>query len=309
MVERDPGRVARELAVDVALMPANSQTELISAGRGVFSLVYRVSSHDRSVVVKLPRSGPNGDAARASGAYDRERLVYQRLLNPGLPVPLCHGVVDLEAGPAFVLEDLSDCESVDQIDGLGPMQAMAIVDALIRCHVDLSVPSARELGVRSISPLGFDPAALFDGAQLFPEVEVFQQLLAEREQRIDRFGSLGGPVVCHGDPRADNLVVGPEVKLFDWQQVAIQAGEADLAWLAATSMSPRVRRSCEIDLVERYAVRMNRSFDETWDRYRAAMIVPGLAVLLLAQRRTDGRLQELVEVSIQRIAAAVADHC
>ncbi len=308
MAERDEAQLARDLAAAVAAMPADAQTELISAGRGVFSHVYRVSSPDRSVAVKLPRSGPNGDAARVSGAYERERLVYRRLLNPGLPVPFCHGVIDLETGPAFVLEDLSGCESVDQIDGLGPMQAMAIVDALIHCHADLSVPLARELGVRSITPLGFDPAALSKGAQLLPEAEVFHKLLAQRQQRIDRFGLLEDPVVCHGDPRADNLVVGPEVKLFDWQQVAIQAGEADLAWLAATSMTPRVRRSCEIDLVERYAVRMNRSFDETWDRYRAAMIVPGLAVLLLAQRRTEGRLQQLVEVSIQRIASAVADH-
>ncbi len=308
MEASDREDLARALAVDVASMPADVHAELISAGRGVFSYVYRVSSPDRSVAVKLPRSGPNGDAARASGAYDRERVAYRRLLNPELPVPLCHGVIDLQSGPAFVLEDLSECESVDQLDGLGPMQAMAIVDAIIQCHTNLSVRLARELGVRSITPMGFDPQSLLDGLELVAEAELFQRLLAGRQQRIDRFGSLQDPVVCHGDPRADNLVIGPEVKLFDWQQIAIQAGEADLAWLTATSMTPRVRRSCEIDLVERYAVRMNRSFDETWDRYRAAMIVPGLAVLLLAQRRTEGRLQQLVDVSVQRISSALADH-
>ncbi|MGI9608787.1 MAG: phosphotransferase family protein, partial [Acidimicrobiia bacterium] len=308
MVEMDEGDVARSLAGDVAAMPAEARATLISAGRGVFSHVFRVWTADRSVVVKLPRSGPNGDAARESGAYERERLAYTELLNPGLPVPRCHGVIDTASGPAFVLEDLSRCESVDQIDGLRPTQTMAIVDALIHCHTELSVPRAHQLGVRTITPEGFDPDALAAGVNLVPDATVFRKVLSERTQRIDRFGSLEDPVVCHGDPRADNLVVGPGVRLFDWQQISIQAGEADLAWLAATSMSPRVRRSCEIDIVERYAVRMNRTFDDTWERYQAAMVVPALAVLLLAQRRAEGRLRRLVETSIHRIAIAVADH-
>ncbi|MFW2382760.1 MAG: phosphotransferase family protein [Acidimicrobiales bacterium] len=308
MLETDHRDVARVLASEVASLPADAEATLISLGRGVFSHVYRVWSSDRSVVVKLPRSGPNGDAARASGAYERERLAYGQLLTPGLPVPRCYGVRDIASGPAFVLEDLTGFESVDQLDGLRPTQAMAIVDALIRCHSELPVPLARELGVRSITPRGFDPDALAAGLALVPKATVFRKVLAERQVRIDRFGSLEDPVLCHGDPRADNVVVGPEVRLFDWQQMSIQAGEADLAWLAATSMSPRVRRSCEIDIVERYAVRMNREFDHTWDRYRAAMVVPALAVLLLAQRRAEGRLQQLVETSVRRIAVAVADH-
>lgn len=304
----DESDQAKALAVEVAAMPSDAEVTLISAGRGVFSHVFRVWSSDRSVVVKMPRSGPNGDAARSSGAYERERVAYGRLLSPMLPVPHCHGIVDIEAGPAFVLEDLTQFESVDQLEGLRPTQAMAIVDAIIQCHAELSVPLATELGVRKNTPNGFDPDALAAGAALVPETEVFQQILAERQLRIDAFGSLESPVVCHGDPRADNLVVGPEVQLFDWQQISIQAGEADLAWLTATSMEPRIRRSCEIDLVERYAVRTGRTFDHTWSRYQTAMIVPALAVLLLVQRRTEGRLQELVHVSTQRIAAAVTDH-
>lgn len=307
-MKSDEGDQAKAFAVAVAAMPSDAEVALISAGRGVFSHVFRVWSEDRSVVVKMPRSGPNGVVARSSGAYERERLAYRRLLSPDLPVPHCHGIVDVESGPAFVLEDLTQFESVDQLEGLRPTQAMAIVDAIIRCHAELSVPLATELGVRRNTPHGFDPDALAVGATLVPATEVFQKVLAERQHRIDKFGSLDSPVVCHGDPRADNLVVGPEVKLFDWQQISIQAGEADLAWLAATSMEPRIRRSCEIDLVERYAVRTGRTFDHTWSRYQAAMIVPALAVLLLVQRRTEGRLQQLVDVSAQRIAAAVSDH-
>ncbi len=280
----------------------------IATDRGVFSNVFRVELPSRSVVVKLPRQGPNGDAARASGAYERERIAYLKLVEPGMPVPACFGVVDLKSGPAFVLEDLTDHLTVDQIEGLKPTQALAVVDAIVDCQQRMSVERALGHGVRTVAPMGFDPQSLRKGlSSVFPTAG-FQRLLHERVERISTFAELPEPVVCHGDPRADNLVLGPGVRLFDWQQIAVQAGEADVAWLAATSTEPRIRRSCEIDLVERYAVRMERSFDEAWHRYRMAMVVPGLAVLLLAQRRARGRLQRLVEVSIDRIAIALDDH-
>lgn len=302
-------RQAVAIAHEVTGMPLESaQASLIGAEHGVFSTVYRVEAGSKSVVVKLPRSGPNGDAARATGAYEREQIAYEHLLVDGLRVPTCFGVVPTEEGPAFVLEDLTSFEAVDQIKGLAPTEAMAIVDPLYECHAAISVDLARSLNVRSVTPRGFLPDALERGVDLVPNREVFARLLASRPERIDAFAQLPDPVVCHGDPRADNLVIGPVVKLFDWQQIAIQAGEADLAWLAATSLEPRVRRSCEGDLVARYALRMNRSFDEAWDRYQKSMIVPGLAVLMLAQRRTEGRLQRLVDVSVERITSAVIDH-
>lgn len=292
----------------IGISVESAQATVIGFDRGVFSTVYRVAAGSESVVVKMPRSGPNGDAARAMGAYRREQIAYEHLLVPGLGVPTCFGIVSTEAGPAFVLEDLTSFESPDQIAGLAPTQAMAIVDPLYECHAAISVETALSLNVRSITPRGFVPEALASGVELVPHNEVFARLLAERVERIDAFAALEEPVVCHGDPRADNLVIRPTVKLFDWQQIAIQAGEADLAWLAATSLEPRVRRSCEGDLVARYALRTNRSFDQSWDRYQKSMIVPGLAVLMLAQRRAEGRLQRLVDVSVERIAAAVTDH-
>ncbi len=285
-----------------------AEATLIGAELGVFSTVYRVSGDFPSVVVKLPRSGPNGDAARSMGAYEREQVAYEHLLIEGLRVPKCFGVAQTAHGPAFVLEDLSSFGAVDQIDGLAATEAMAIVDPLYECHAAISVEAALAHRVRSITPRAFDPDALRRGLELVPNRAVFENLLSQRSERIEAFAALEDPVVCHGDPRADNLVISPSVKLFDWQQIAVQAGETDLAWLAATSLEPRVRRSCEGDIVSRYALRTNRSFDRAWDRYQKSMIVPGLAVLMLAQRRAEGRLQKLVEVSIERIASAVTDH-
>jgi len=242
------------------------------------------------------------------GAYDRERVAYASLLSRDLPVPRCYDIIEVEHGPAFVLEDLTAHRAVDQIEGLSGEDALAVVDALVVCHTGIPVSVAADLGVRSATPAGFSPESLTKGLALVPDGDRFAQLLERRGELVARFGSLSDPVLCHGDPRADNLVLGPQVKLFDWQQIAIQTGEADLAWLMATSLSPMVRTVVEAEVVTRYASAVGRSADESWERYRLAMIVPGLAVLLLAQRSASGRLQELVSVSIDRIASAAADH-
>jgi hypothetical protein len=134
--------------------------------------------------------------------------------------------------------------------------------------------------------------------------------------------------LCHGDPRADNLVFREsgsrekgnretagrqatdrpaaghqptdQVVLFDWQQMAIQFGEADVAWLAATSLDVEVRRRTERDLVEGYG--------GSFDRYRLGLALPGLTVLLLAQREaTTERTGRFIATSLQRIGAAIAD--
>ena len=67
--------------------------------------------------------------------------------------------------------------------------------------------------------------------------------------------------------------------LFDWQQIAVQFGEADLAWLMATSLDPEVRRAGHEDLVGAYGADI--------DRLRLGFVLPGLAALMLAQRTAD----------------------
>ena len=117
-----------------------------------------------------------------------------------------------------------------------------------------------------------------------------------------RFTDASGATLCHGDPRADNLAfdrAGAPV-VFDWQQLAVQLPEADLAWLAATSLTVETRRAVERDLVAGYGT--------TMDRYRLGFVLPGLAVLLLAQREIDSdRTAAFVAASLHRIATAVSD--
>lgn len=304
---------ARTVAAEVTgWCEAGLRVDPLGEGRGVFSHVWRVAGTQGAVVVKLPRADANGEAARRSGAYARERVAYAGLIGPGVPAPACLGIVDLDAGPAFVLQDLSDRRHVDQVTGLDGRDVYAVVDALIGSHRYLDGDRAISLGVRHLAPRTFDPGRLALGvAELEPELRgIFGQLLARRTRLLDRFADFDDPVCCHGDPRADNVVFDDDgtAILFDWQQIAVQIGEADLAWLLATSTRPEVRRSIEADAVGRYADAVGRPPGHAWERYRAGLLVPGLAVLLLVQRRTAGRMVDIVARSVERISAALTDH-
>ena len=221
----------------------------IGADRGVFSSVWHLSSPIESspipsVVVKMPKSGPNGDAARRSGAYEREEYAYRSLLIPEVPTPACFGIVKTANGPAFVLDDLTGLQFVDQLEGLDLPQIEAVVDALGTCHHLIDPTIAQDLGVRHITPATFDRSALQRGLGSLPvgAMSTFGSLLARADEAIDSFASLVDPVLCHGDPRADNVafrreVDGPVAMLYDWQQIALQAGEADLFALSADELA------------------------------------------------------------------------
>lgn len=294
----------------------------IGTDRGVFSVVWRVVlaptvAGVRSVVVKMPRPGPNGEAARRTGAYGRERVFYHILGHGPLPVPTCYGIVDTDTGPAFVLEDLTDRRLADQIVGLDPSDTDLVVDALVGCHKRLDVAEAKNQRIRSNTASAFADPALAAGLERLAHTvrPTFARLVERKSSLVATCSGFAGPVLCHGDPRADNVAFRDEgheetraAVLFDWQQIAVQAGEADLAWLLATSMDPARRLAIEETVVASYAHAMDRSTDEAWHRYRTALVLPGLAVLLLVQRRASGRLAELVDLSVERIGAAVADH-
>ncbi len=294
-------------------------------GRGVFSRVYRVdldwaehppsADHPPSVVIKLPTRGANDAAALASGAYEREALAYRRLL-PRSPVrhPRVHLVEQDPAGrTTLVLEDLATARMVDQLDGLDLDDAASTMAELARFHRAWRRPDLlTDLPVRRATPSALDPGALARGLDHLDDRwgdvlepaprRAFDLLLARRHELVTAFAAAADPTLCHGDPRADNLAFEPGGRaiLFDWQQTAIQAGEADLAWLAATSLRIEDRRRVERSLVEEYG--------STLDRYRLGLVLPGLAVLLLAQRHVDDdRSARFVATSIARIGAALDD--
>ena len=197
--------------------------ERIGGDRGVFSLVHRVtleaaSVEPASVVVKQPDPGPNGTAAAASGAYEREAFAYRRILPvTGVAAPHCYLVDDPgERRASFVLEDLTGSRAVDQLDGLSPADAGAVIDELAVLHRRWVGGAADDLPVRRATPGAFDPTALERGLAVVSErwgtaagtaaPRVLRDLLARRSELVETFAAAGPVTLCHGDPRADNVV-------------------------------------------------------------------------------------------------------
>ena len=297
----------------------------LNRGRGAFSVVVRVElawedpqpvGPPATVVAKLPVGGPNGEAARRMGAYRREALAYREVLTSS-PVahPRAHSVlIDDDDGASFLLEDLTDRRLTDQLDGLADTDAVAVAEALARFHrAWASSDRLARLPVRRNTLAALAPDALEAGLRALDERwhqvlgpddrAVLTGLVKAHHGLVERFDDEPA-TLCHGDPRADNLAFersdGRPI-LFDWQQMAAQFGEADLAWLAATSLTIADRRRIEAELVT--------AGGGDRDRYRLGLALPGLAVLFLAQRELPTeRSRRLVAESLRRIAAAVADN-
>jgi len=301
----------------------------IDDGRGVFSIVERIHLIDSSlghatVAIKHGLNDVNGQAAISSGAYQREALAYEVLLPATGEVlrPECFGVVRHSAGAiSFVLEDLSSCRSVDQLVGLSRDDIAGVVAELLDLHVSWSInPQLMRVDVRRDTPSHLAADGLVSGLDVIDEVwssilhdeqrASFHSLVSHRKDAVAQFVGEGGETLCHGDPRADNVAFRGDRRavLFDWQQLAVQFGEADLAWLLATSATPDVRREVEAELVASYAIARGQDAATTWRRYRTGMILPGLAVLFLAQRSaTHDRTRDMIGTSLRRIATAIDD--
>lgn len=322
----DQGGVER--LIRLAFGPACEVTgaDDLNGGRGVFSRVTRAElawtgpiprgddARPRSVAVKAPAPGPNGEAAAATGACRREALAYTRVI-PHSPITAPHAWL-VHHGPgaaaSFVLEDLSGLRTVDQLDGLPASDALAVAAALARFHRHWSRPDRHQnLPLRRAVPATIPPPALERGLASLDgrwgdvvdpaQRAVFARLVARRGELVAAFAAAGPITVCHGDPRADNVAFSPTGPvLFDWQQPALQLGAADVAWLAATSLAPDTRRALDADLAAAGGC--------TLDAYRTGLLLPGLAVLLLAQRVADSeRTARFIATSVRRIATAVAD--
>ncbi len=299
----------------------------VNQGRGVFSTVVRAELHwdgeapntgerPSSVVGKLPVDDRNGAAARSSGAYGREALAYERLLGrSSVQTPIVYHVDRPNRDTCrLLLEDLGRHRAVDQLIGLSPEDVAAVVDELARFHRGWRIKTQElaKLPVRRQTIGLLDPEALMAGLAALEtdwsdavsddQRQTFARLVAVRSGLVSAYDATDDVTLCHGDPRADNLVFADDGRpvLFDWQQMAVQFGEADLAWLAATSLDVEVRRRLDDAVVT--------SYGGSQDRYRLGMALPGLAVLLLAQRRLDSeRTRRFVAVSLRRIATALAD--
>ncbi len=226
---------------------------------------------------------------------------------------------------ALLLEDLTLLRAADQLGGLMVDDARSVVGALRSFHEHWRPIVARpdnpteNLGVRRSMVAAFSPTTLERGLEALHRrwaavdrdlIGQFEGLVANGARLIEAFTVAAGDdstdtgaTLCHGDPRADNLCFEPDgtVVLYDWQQLAVQFAEADLAWLLATSLTPDIRRANESALIGHYGADP--------ERYRLGLVLPGMAALLLAQRQADReQTRRFITASLIRIGTALADH-
>ncbi len=293
-------------------------------GNGVFSRVLRVHLSPKagspsrwlppSVIVKVPAESENRAAAVRSGAYHREALAYEHVLTHSpVRTPGCWLIEDDgQGGVSFVLEDLDAMRFVDQDDGMSSTDAVVVVTELARFHANWSAsPGLESLPVRRAAVSSFRTETLEAGLAALDSRwgdtldasirSAFGRLVQKRDVLVRAFEQAGQPTLCHGDPRAANLAFDHDGSpvLFDWQQMAVQFGEADVAWLAGTSLESTERRQHEAELIEAYG--------GSFDRYRLGFVLPGLAVLMLALREHNQHSRATTALSLQRIGAAVVD--
>ncbi|MFD5000336.1 phosphotransferase [Streptomyces buecherae] len=193
---------------------------------------------------------------------------FYRHLAPRLPEPVVPQVLGSggEAGDRpcwLLLEDLGDQGFVRQIDGCAAEQALAAVRKLAALHApwwgrDLPA-GAREITVpRDAAVTTFCARWLGSHTGAWPPVlgDAPQRLLAGFDRLATRLASAPRTLV-HGDFHSQNIAFGAadrprDVRFIDFQFAQHGCGPLDVARFLATSLTPRLRRTIETDLVREY---------------------------------------------------------
>ena len=280
--------------------------EQIGIGVGLLGRLYRAhlvggSDVPASVVVKLPIL--DTQPARSAICEDlefylREVRFYQQIgvANPLRPArPYFAAFDETTHDFVLVLEDLGRLRVADQIVGCTAVDAETVVNAIARHHAywweSDRFASLPWLKTYATPPFPAVLAGNFEaawprflevvGADLSPPLHAFGE----------RFPSLVGwfwqelarppHTFLHGDLRLDQLffAVGaddPPVTALDWQITSKGRAAYDVGYFLSQSLSADVRRSCEQQLIERYAECLTAHGvhyprDELWRDYRLTL--------------------------------------
>lgn len=326
------------LTEEAGLACDTAETELIGVGIGVSSAVYRArltgDGCPDSVVIKLPALDPAAQfTSTILRMYIREVRFFEHLAaHAPVRVPAFHhGAVDEETSQfVVVMEDLCSMRVVDQLDGMAIADAERAVDALARWHArwwgkaeDLATEGLTvHLGdpiYPAVLPMVFaegwekltaeyqlPPCILDVGPRFSDAIEGLLQALAQ-----------GPTTMCHGDYRADNMLMGAdgEPALLDFQLIGTGAGAYDLAYFTTQSLDAGVAAAHEQRLFGRWCDGLEAGGvtgldrDAEWHRYRTAALFC-LVYPVVASRGmdlTDPRQRALLECMDSRFARAVEE--
>ena len=252
----------------------------IGTGVGVFGIIARLHLTYRdapagapaTIIAKMPTAAEaNRQVGLVLKLYEREGRFYRDVAS-SVPfrTPACYlSELDVDAGQFVVLmEDLGGLEPGDQLAGITPGRAGAVLDALAAFHAAWwDAPRLAELDwipvqndpvyLAAVPPIVSAGVAALPGfADVLPpgSMELAQRTDAAFVDIIQRCAA-GPHTFVHGDARLDNLFFTPgtdEFALIDWQLALRNRGVYDLVWLLATSMDVDVQQAHAGDLVVRY---------------------------------------------------------
>lgn len=339
----DPQSVTPEWLSDVLRADVRAcRLEQIGIGIGILGRIFRVHLEGTgvpdSVVVKVPTLDENGVAlCEDLDFYLSEARFYEEIgianpLRPARPHftafdPATHDFI-------LVLEDLGRLRVNDQILGCSPADAEIVVDAIAGHHAYwwesgrfASLPWLKQFNDPRYTTVLADSFAkswpvVLDrfGDELSPAIrgfgERFPSLVAWYADEFNRRPC----TFLHGDLRLDQLFFAvepddPPVTALDWQVSAKGRGAYDLAYFLSQSLNTDTRRSCEKDLIARYAERLAENAidykaDELNRDYRLTtawcFVYPVLGVGRF--EAANDRQTELLRVMLCGASAAIEDN-
>lgn len=313
--------------------------ERIGEGLGMISLIGRATldyadgSGPSSVVVKLPSPIPELVAmSQMYGFYQRE-VDFYRHASSAVSNAATNYYADIDAdGGSFVIvmDDMGHLRMADQVEGCGPDDARAAIDAIADLHAqfwdnealaDLTwlPPADNPLYLQAEAQYQeFFPAFLDRyGAGLSANSLAVAEALGTRVNALQRLAAGDSPqTLAHFDLRLDNLMFGEDtVHLLDWQLSVRAIGAVDVAYFLGWSMQNEQRRAMTDELIGRYHSRLiehgieDYSLTRCHDHVRRSML--GVAIIAaygsVAVPATNERGQALLDAMVNRTFSAIDD--
>lgn len=252
---------------------ADYSVEAVGVGSGFAGSIYRThltphaSTSDgdipSTVIWKTVSTHPSTHMLLTQlGVYRAEADFYTNLARrAGIAPRAYYSDFDDESGSVcLLLEDLSQMDAGDQIEGCTPEQARQLVTALAGLHAEFwgdPPPGVRRFDSRASASMRMHAlswARVRESAVTIPSglsdtADLIEPQIASIKERLGT-----APVtLLHGDVRADNAFFDADgMKLIDWQAIRVGRGAYDLAYFISTSLSDETRRSHQEELLTAY---------------------------------------------------------
>lgn len=314
-------------AADVA--PFGSDESMMSALYRVGLTYDAATEAPSSIIVKLTSENEGAQfIAAVFQLYQREIRFYNELLpRVSIRTPRClHAeMYPDDQGFILVLEEVSGCRNVDQIEGMNFADASTALEALADLHApfwgnDLSdftdtlLPFDCDLVLQGLPMKTTDDWAkvrstLID--ELPPEVcDLLDNVHLSVPRAIEDIMSIN--TIVHGDCRADNLLFDPdgEVIILDFQLMGVGHGMFDVAYLISQSLAADAQERAT-ELIDVYLARIAShgievDIEQAMAAYRGSVMFNlGLPMSVLATDGLPERGEELARTMLQRASQEI----